>query len=766
MRDGAARFEVLSPTLIRLEYASDRAFEDRPTLTAIHRPVRGTRAKTRVDGAFRVIKTSRLTIRWRRGSGAFGPANLTLLLRVGGKQKVIHPRFPPPPGPAPEPPNPPVRTQAPPNPDPDPGPRTKGNLGGWTRGVDDQEGPVPLHDGVLSRDGWYVMDDSRSPLLTKTARGFATRPARKRTYQDGYLFAYGHKYARALRDLRSLTGPAPLLPRKAFGNWFSRYWPYGAADFRAIVARFRGERVPLDVLGIDTDFKAPVSRGAAVADLVLGIDQTLPYAWNGWDWNRDLFPQPRAFVRWLHSKGIAVDLNVHPSIGDRDAHWAEAQQRSGGLIQASPSCKYFEADPAEECAVFDWTRPRHRDAYFRLHAPFERDGIDFWWLDWCCDESRAHAPGMTEDTWINSRYAKRNFARGSRWPVFSRIGASYWAYFGDQEPGAFAEHRQTIHFTGDARATWPMLDFETRVTAAEGAGIGHPYVSHDIGSFKGRHLADDMYVRWVQFGALQPINRLHSDHGDRLPWEYAGKARAAASRFLRLRGSLVPYLYTLARSAHDGGLPIVRAMYLQWPEREGAYRRDRQYMLGRDLLVAPVARPGDPGRKTVWFPPGTWVDFFTGERHVGPRVETLSVPLERMPLFARAGAVLPMQDYSPQQPKRPPQRLTLNVWAGGDGGFRLYEDAGDGTAFKRGAFAFTRISHRGDSVTIDPARGRFPGQRAKRNWRLRLIGVPRPGRLTVNGKQTPFRYDARTRTAVLSTGGRPTARPVRIVLAH
>jgi alpha-glucosidase (family GH31 glycosyl hydrolase) len=371
---------------------------------------------------------------------------------------------------------------------------------------------------------------------------------------------------------------------------------------------------------------------------------------------------------------------------------------------------------------------------------------------------------MTEDTWINSLYAKRNRGRGSRWPVFSRIGASYWAYFGDQEPGAFAEHRQTIHFTGDARATWQMLDFESRLTAAEGAGIGLPYVSHDIGSFKGRHLDDDMYVRWVQFGAFQPINRLHSDHGDRLPWQYTGKARAVAARFLRLRGSLVPYLYTLARRAHDSGLPIVRAMYLQWPEREGAYRRDRQYMLGRDLLVAPVAKPGDPGRKTVWFPPGTWVDFFTGERHIGPRVEQLSVPLDRMPVFARAGAIVPSQDYAPHQPKRPPERLTLTVWGGGGGKFRLYEDAGDGTAYRRGAFAFTRIKHRGNAVTIGAARGHFAGQRAKRRWRLRLVGAPRPGGVTVNGRAVAFRYDAATRTAVVTTGRLSTARPVHVTL--
>jgi hypothetical protein len=766
--DGNARFQVLTPTLIRLEYIEDGSFEDRPTLTATRRSFPTPRFTTTVEKGVRIIRTDRLTLRYRQDSGRFRHANLRIGLRAGGVHVWAHPVFGSGPGAQPEPPNPPARTQAPPSPDPDPSPPTQGNLGGWARGLDDQEQPVRLREGLISRAGWYLLDDTRSPLLTTDAPGFLARPARSGAYQDGYFFGYGHDYTRGLRDLRSLSGSAPLLPRKAFGNWFSKYWPYSEADYRELIPRFRSERVPFDVLGIDTDFKAPPSRLSAVADTVLGRDTSFPYAWNGWDWNRDLFPDPKAFVAWLHSQGLAVDLNVHPSIGDRDAHWAETQANSGGLIAGSSSCKYFMADPAEECGVFDWTNQRHNDAYFSLHAPFEADGIDFWWLDWCCDESRAHAPGLTEDTWINRLYAQRQLARGSRWPALSRIGASYWAYFGDQEPGAFAEHRQTIHFTGDSGATWPILDFESRFTVAEG-NIGLPYVSHDIGSFKGKHLDDDMYVRWVQLGAFQPINRLHSNHGDRLPWEYSGEAGRIAADFLRLRGSLVPYLYTLAREAHDRGLPMARGMYLLWPEQDDAYRYDRQYMLGNDLLVAPVGTPGGTAAKKVWFPPGEWVDFFTGERHHGPQVKELSVPLGRMPVFARAGAVVPSQAYVPSQPARPPDRLVLTVWAGRDGSFRLYEDAGDGLAYRKGAFAVTRIAHddraaAGTVVKIGAARGSFDGKRTSRKWVVRLVGVPKPARVRVNGRAASAAYDAATRTATIRTARLSTGHTVRIAI--
>ena len=250
------------------------------------------------------------------------------------------------------------------------------------------------------------------------------------------------------------------------------------------------------------------------------------------------------------------------------------------------------ADPTAQCGVFDWTKPRQIDAYFALHEPFERQGVDFFWFDWCCDDSSAVAPGLTADTWINSLYAREQRARGSRWPAFARVGASYSASAPDDGDGLnggtgiFAEHRSTIQFTGDTCATWQMLAFEAQFTASE-AAVGLPYVSHDIGSFNGQpeagqcssqtgllneHLPDDLYARWVAFGTFQPLDRLHSNHGDRLPWEYGAAADAAAAGFLRLREALDPYLYTLARRSYDTGLPIAGPLYLQWPGSRGRLR--------------------------------------------------------------------------------------------------------------------------------------------------------------------------------------------------
>jgi hypothetical protein len=719
IQDGAARFEVLSQGLIRLEYAADGRFEKRPTLTAVDRARPRGRFKTRLVDGVRVIRTAEMTLRYRVDGGPFDASNLALRLR--GRKSVFHPTF-------------------------DGGDPAR-NLGGWYRGLDNQTGPVALHGGLLSRDGWFLLDDTASPLLTEGGRWYEPRPQRSGPYQDGYLFAYGSDYVDALRDFRSLAGPAPLLPRKAFGVWFSRYTFYSARDYQRLVAAFRAHDVPLDVLVVDTDFKSP-------------------NPWNGWQWTQPFSPDPGGFLSWAHTKGLDVALNVHPSISTQDPAYAAADAAAGGLDQDGGRCVAFiPAEPAP-CGVWDWARREHVQSYFSLHQPFEKQGVDFWWLDWNSDGSGADAPGLTPDAWINSLYAQRQGDRGSRWVPLSRIGASLTDY-GAAMPGIWAEHRNTIHFTGDTWDRWEMLDFQSRFTAAEGAGIGHPYVSHDIGSFHADKLPGDMYVRWVQLGAFQPILRLHSHHGRRLPWEYERRPRRIASDFLRLRESLIPYTYTLARRAHDSGLPIVRAMYLHWPRLGAAYRFDRQYMYGDELLVAPVGTPGARARKRVWFPPGEWVDIFTGQRHRGPRARSIAVPLERMPVFARAGAIVPRQPDASHAEQQRGDPLVLGVYGGDDGSFTLYEDAGDGLDYRRGRFSRTRFAWREGAGTatlvIGRARGRW--QVPARRYEIRITGVRRPRRVTGRGTGTPaWSYAPASRQLTIRTARVATTRSATVRL--
>jgi hypothetical protein len=750
IRDGPARFEVISPTLIRLEYAADGSFEDRPTLTVPRRGFAPPPFRTRVHKGVREIRTSRLVLRYRLNSGPFSRRNLRLEIDAPSGVRRVRPEFP---AALPLPASGPAPTVPAPNPDPDPSPVTAGNLGGWYRGLDGQSGPVPLHDGILSAAGWYLLDDTTSPLLVEDGRWYAERPVRDGAYQDGYLFAYGDDYEGALADFRDLTGPAPLLPRQAFGNWFSRYMGYSESDYRRLVGRFRTSRVPLDVLVVDTDYKTPNH-------------------WDGWQWTPSYFENPSRFLNWAHAQRLAVILNVHPSISTDDPSFAAADATAGGLIDGGERCQAFLPQPGATCAVWDWAQRDDVNSYFSLHEPFEQAGVDSWWLDYCCDESRATASGLTPDTWINSLYAQRARDRGLRWLPLTRIGSSIFDYAG-ASTGAWAEHRDAIHFTGDTYDTWAMLDFQTRFTAAEGAGIGLPYVSHDVGSFHGDQLPDDLYVRWIQAGFAQPILRVHSDHAPRLPWEYPRRAGKIAALFLRLRESYVPYLYTLARQAYDDGLPIARAMYLGWPEEKNAYRFDREYMLGDQLLVAPVATPGDPARKRVWFPPGDWIDVFTGEVQSGPRAQTLSVPLDRMPVFARAGAIVPRQGYTDRIGGRAPDPLILNVFAGADGRFSLYEDEGVGFGYERSRYARTPLrwdeAAGAATLQIRRAHGHYPGEPAGRRYSVRIAGVDKPSEVTIGSgggrpRAADVSYDESARLLTVETPRLSTSRSAAVTL--
>jgi hypothetical protein len=696
--DGPVRVEVLSPQLLRLEYAQDGQFEDRPTLNAVARNVRPPWFTARRVGTELRVRTKRVLLRYQEGSGPFGPANTTLEFNLGGQRTLAHPEF-----------GTPQRSDA---------------LGGWYRGLDfypAQAGPVDqikLHAGMLNRSGWYLLDDTHTAVRTPTG-WVAARPSRSSAYQDGYLFGYGQHYKRGLADLRLLTGPDVMLPKWAFGTWFSEYNAFSAADYeKSLLPAFRANKVPLDVLVADTDWKAPNQ-------------------WAGWNWNPALFPHPAAFLKWVKQQKLQLALNVHAAISAADPKYAQAQATAGGALAATTDSF------APDAHIFDWTDPAQAKAWTQLHTPFDDQGVRQWWLDYCCDASRVSTPGVTADSWVNELYRRQGEAQGLRGFALSRIGDSYPDYKGIGPSGPWAEHRSTVHFTGDTEPDWPTLAFAAAFTPAEGASIGEPYVSHDIGSFAGKHLPEDLYLRWVQLGAFQPILRLHSDHGDRLPWQYSAAVRGAAEKFLRLRESLVPYLYDTGRQAYDTGLPMARALYLDWPRQDAAYTHSTEYMLGDSMLVAPITTPGLTATTSVWFPPGTWTDFFTGATFHGPAEHPVAATPDQMPVFLKAGAIVPQVRAAANVASQPDNSLKLTVAPHASGATSLYEDAGDGLAYRTHQYARTPITYTEGThsrLVIGPTRGSYPGQTVNRKYAVTFDDVARPHRVTVDHQDASYRY--------------------------
>jgi alpha-glucosidase (family GH31 glycosyl hydrolase) len=612
-------------------------------------------------------------------------------------------------------------------------------LGGYRRGLDGVDGSAVTTPGLLYRDGWYLLDDTASALYDPATRAVHQRPAQK-TYQDSYLFGYGQDYKRGLADLATLTGPPNLLPRWAYGVWFSEYYDFTAADYEnTVLPRFRSEKVPLDVLVTDTDYKSPST-------------------WNGWEMDPKKFPDPAAFFDWSARQGLHNTLNIHPSIGSDDAQYAAAQATAGGKLAAS-GCT---ADAGQTCHVFDWGDPAQLKAYLNLHQTMEKQGADFWWLDWCCEDSRSSLPGVTPDAWINQQYADdtaKNVGRGFAFSrAFGSLQASGYSGQAGVPTGPWADKRTTVHFTGDTTSSWDTLRFEVGYTPGESAATGLSAVSHDIGGFNGpSHLADDLYVRWVQMSAFQPILRLHGNHSDRLPWQYGDQARTAAEKFLNLRENLVPYTYGLAREASVSGIPVVRATYLEYPDQPGAYdAASREYFYGSDVLVAPATSAGTSSTTPVWFPPGRWTDYFTGKTYTGPSVVNVTSDWNSMPVFVKAGGIVPTRtDNVTNDVQNPLNKVTLTVSTGADGTYSLYED--DGRSASKSATTRVRYTDKGHTLRIDAAKGSFDGQVAERQWTAVFTDAGAPSTVRVDGAAAPagsWKYDPDHRTLTVTVPAR------------
>ncbi|MDC0714511.1 glycoside hydrolase family 31 protein [Stigmatella sp. ncwal1] len=649
-------------------------------------------------------------------------------------------------------------------------------LGGYRRGLDAFDGnngsPI-LNPGLLYQDGWSLLDDTASAAYDPASGKPTPRAAHPGGYQDGYVFGYGQDYPRALGDLAKLTGPSKLLPRWAYGVWFSEYLDRTAADFQeALLPRFRKEGVPLDVLVVDTDFKAGNS-------------------WNGWEIDTRKFPDPKGFFDWARSQGLHTTLNMHPSILPTDPQFAAAQATAKGkLTQHTGGC----SGGASECYTFDFGDPDQLKAFFGLHDTMKQQGTDFWWLDWCCDASEANIDGVTGDAWINQQYTDYTNSRIGRGFAFSRAFGSLQAG-GYSNPtavptGPWADKRTTLPFTGDTTSTWGTLAAEVGFTSGEGAATGLSAISHDIGGHNGGlwglpgsdvvdgqrtdKLPDDLYARWVQFGTFQPIDRLHSNHGDRLPWQYPGTAGESAKKFLNLREALVPYTYTLAREAEATGVPVVRPTYLAYPTEQDAYATaGSEYLYGSDVLVVPVTTPGNTATTTVWFPPGSsWTDWFTGKTYAGGTTQSITTGLDTMPVFVKSGGIVPTRSEDvTNDVQNPLDAVTLTVAAGAMGHASLFEDDGTTSDRKQSTRTDIRYTEGGQHAALraDGPDGSFAGQVQKRAWTVRFVGAQEPESVTIDGKAAPtdsWTWDAVSSVLTVKVAERPTSQGVDVAYQY
>jgi alpha-glucosidase (family GH31 glycosyl hydrolase) len=518
--------------------------------------------------------------------------------------------------------------------------------------------------------------------------------------------------AEILREYATITGFAEMPPLWSLGYQQS-YRTLGTPEEIMQEAKtFRDKKLPCDTM------------------IYLGTG----FCPNGWNtdngeftWNLRAFPDPAAAIKELHSENFKVALHVV----------IEGERLSGRVTDpcTAPSL------PTGRTPDHHWPPDRQVSCYWPAHKPLMDLGVDGWWPD--------QGDGLDAP----SRLARnRMYFEGQQlYAPNKRVYALHRnAYAGMRRYAAFL-------WSGDVQSRWETLALH--VPNAINTGLsGIPYWGTDIGGFiPTQEYTGELYARWFQFAAFCPLFRSHGrDWRLHRPWgwntgdlgypETPGyhpsdaelhnpEIEPVCRKYLELRYRLMPYLYSAVKETCETGLPIMRALWLHYPDDPAAVSRGDEYLYGRDILVAPVVKKGATSR-TLYIPKGAWYDFWTNTKHEGGQEITREVDLGTLPLYVRAGAIVPtgpLKQFTGEQVDGP---LTFTVYPGADGRFSLYDDDGESFDFRSGAFMKIELqwndrSRRLTLKLVDGSRmltpGRFPLE-------IRVAGGAQTRRISFDGK--------------------------------
>ncbi|MCG0592208.1 alpha-xylosidase [Lactiplantibacillus plantarum] len=653
----AVRFTILTTCLVRIEYSKDGNFEDRNTQMVQNRHF--TQPPFEIfenrQGHVLEIRTTGFHLYYDGGALSSGSLYIDAANSYGTHYSRWYYGEP-----------------------------TKNNLKGTARTLDRADGAIPLPDGLMSKDGFSVLDDSQSFILENGE--FSVRQSKE---TDLYYFSYGRDYRKTLQVYYQLTGFPPMVPRYALGNWWSRFYPYTQSEYLALMKEFDRCQIPIAVSVFDMNWHTTA------------IPSKYGSGWTGYTWNKEYFPNPQKMFDLLHQQGRKVTLNIHPASG----------------IRPSESCygavaKMLDLDAkTEEPATFDLQNKKFKTAYFDLvHHPLEEQGVDFWWIDW--QQGGARGQSKVDLLWLlNVAHfrdsEKRHVGEGL---ILSRYAG----------PGS---HRYPVGFSGDTVASWDSLRFQPYFTATA-SNIGYTWWSHDIGGHMRGTYDGELSLRWLQLGVFSPILRLHSSNNifmGKEPWNYGKDIESAMIHLLQLRTRLVPYLDSENYRTHTEGLPLVQPMYYGYPNQKVAYEVPNEYQFGSEMVVSPITTPVDLQSELssteVWLPEGQWYDFFTGLVYEGDSYFKAYREQNKFPVFVKAGSILPMLKNYMQPLAQIPEQLELMIFVGTDGIYEMVEHQENNIA--RTIFKWNDREHQLTVETVDPAK-LIPAQR---QYSVILIGA-------------------------------------------
>ncbi len=499
-----------------------------------------------------------------------------------------------------------------------------------------------------------------------------------------------------------------------FGKWAYGFWQcknryQSQAELLGVAQKYRDLKIPIDNIVQD-------------------------WFW----WNRkgehvfnQNYPDPKGMIDQLHRENFHLMISVWPFFEPGSTAY-ETMDKNGWFIDKTVVAKppYHKA----EMAIYDASNPDARKYYWQLMDDgLFKLGVDAWWLD----TTEPETEGREENIQLNHKLA---IGSGNRYANIFPLMTTTAVYEGQRAASnqkrvfilsrsAFAgsQRNAVTAWSGDINSDW--ISFQRQIPAGLNFELsGLPYWTTDIGGFTSANPDDpayrELFVRWFEFGTFSPIFRVHgtrtTDQNEL--WSYGADAQKIMTSYDRLRYRLMPYIYSMAWMITNDSYTPMRALAMDFRSDPRAINVGDQFMFGPALLVSPVTEPGADTRR-MYLPKTTWYDFWTGQKQAGGMMIDASAPLDRIPLYVRAGSIIPMGPDLQYAAEKPADPIELRVYRGADGSFTLYEDENDGYDYEKGVYATIPIrwDEASQTLTIGERKGTFPGMLASRTFHVVFV---------------------------------------------
>lgn len=542
-----------------------------------------------------------------------------------------------------------------------------------------------------------ICKSDNSPKLSWKLNDNSTTFRSPNARELDYVVFYGPSADSVISSYRNLSGNAPMFPKWAYGFWQCRERYTSGNQLVETVKEFRKRKLPMDVIVQDWQYWG--NKG-----------------WGVPQFDEENYPNPSGFISEIHEQNAHFCISIW-SNPDKNSELGRAYVSRNRFIPDSKWLDYFN--------------PKTREEYWNtLNENLFVHGVDAWWMDAVEPENDALKGTQT------------HIGSGDFYRLTYPLMVSKAVYEGQRETtsdkrvciltrSAFSGQQKygMINWSGDIGGTWD--GYKRQIIAGLNFTItGLPYWTSDIGGFfrPGQsQYTDEKYhellTRWFQWGTFNPIFRVHGYQSETEPWKYGPTVEANMRKMLKLRYRLVPYIYSEAWNITHNGSTMMRPLVMDFREDSKALEQEYEYMFGNSFLVAPVTQPNVLKRE-VYLPeaPG-WYDFWTGRHFNGGETLNADAPLDKIPLFVKAGSIVPMGEIVQHTGEGNADTLEIRIYQGADGNFNLYEDEGDNYNYENGEFSVISFnySEQNQTLTIDNQEGQYPGYLQERVFNIVVV---------------------------------------------